>query len=107
MPMPKAGYWADRSDTSYAGKMYRCVKGTCRGAKSSHVFDDDTDDAVTRRLSAATHSATGCWLLSNYTLDSHPCKTSSIQCTDGATGPLCGYVAVSAASRAVSRIDVL
>jgi hypothetical protein len=74
VPLPKSGYWVDRSDITYAGTLYRCLRrSTCAGVK----LDDDASDST-------------CWLYDNFTLSNDKCESSKLQCTTGATGPLCG-----------------
>ena len=61
-PIPQEGYWS--SYGPFADKVYECTRGTCSGA---------ADDAA-------------CWTATTYST----CDASTIQCSEGATGILCG-----------------
>ena len=65
MPIPDKGFWASYDSVEHAHSIYECHKGTCTGG-------GDADSK--------------CWATTNYS----KCETSELQCSEGATGILCG-----------------
>ena len=65
MPIPQEGYWVSYDSVEHALRVYECHKGTCMGS-------GDTDSR--------------CWVAANYS----KCDASELQCSEGATGILCG-----------------
>jgi hypothetical protein len=70
MPVPKPGYWVSYDSTNHVRRLHACVRGTCKGV--------DWEDATDNELA--------CWTGTNYST----CDASELQCSEGATGILCG-----------------
>lgn len=68
MPRPLEGYWVERRKLKFASTMYECTGDSCRGAKGP-------DD---------------CWAPAAYKNQSKHCKSDTLQCRHGASGPICG-----------------
>lgn len=71
LPLPATNNWVDRKSPEFASKIYPCSRATCGGAK---------------HLNATELS---CWEATSYGNDD--CSSDTIQCNEGAAGPLCGY----------------
>ena len=69
LPRPVEGYWSDRSSPGLAHHIYRCTRGTCKGASHSSTWD-------------------ACWTRGAF--HNSTCNEDKILCTTGASGPLCG-----------------
>jgi hypothetical protein len=64
-PIPDEGYWVSYDSVEHAHRIFECHKGTCAGG-------GDTDSR--------------CWTTANYS----KCDADELQCSEGATGILCG-----------------
>jgi hypothetical protein len=82
LPRPLVNHWIDRSSLQRATTLDRCYRKTCSGA----TIDDDADDSSVNQ--------TSCWLPQCYgehnSCPAARCDSDSLQCTEGARGPLCG-----------------
>ena len=82
-PMPEVGFWVERRSLEFAGTMYPCPRGTCKGAVGQ----------------TGTESEMACWQRVGYGPDGnvsnayHGCDADALLCTKGALGPLCGACA--------------
>jgi syndecan 4 len=82
-PRPKQGHWVDRRLAKYADVMRRCSRSTCKGGARKDIVNG------TSCWSSWHFNETWFNSLSNSSAI-HDCDTDSIQCTEGASGALCG-----------------
>jgi hypothetical protein len=66
-PIPIAGYWVDHISLKFANEIFKCPRDTCTGGDQNN----------------------SCWIVSKFD-EAHCVDEGSIQCSDGAIGPLCG-----------------
>jgi len=66
-PIPDRGYWVDHKNLEYAGNIFKCPRKTCKGGG---------------------YNSSSCWLMNHF--NTSECNEADLQCTKGASGPICG-----------------
>jgi hypothetical protein len=58
LPIPKRGFWVDRSDVKYSRFVYECARGTCTGAPSEASAEAAATDS---NMNTTAATASFCW----------------------------------------------
>ena len=94
-PIPKSGYWVDRSSYALLPVIYECYRGACKGPSLSNTTGNQS---CWHQLTFAQAEGLGGGAgggLSGEDDDGGCHDQGKIMCTEGSNGPFCGTCEVS------------